>query len=312
MKKKVILITGGSGYIGTHLIHSMKLLPYRVVSFDLCSPKIKEGFDSSYIQGDISDVKKLDSVFLRFKPDCVVHLAAKTKIGSSKYDDRLLEETNVCGARAVLSCMKKYRCERIVFASSASVYGNYMRPVTEVDVLNPMSEYGKTKKTFEEDIVKHAGFSNYVILRLFNVVGNTVIPDFITDKTNTSLIVSALRVALGKQKTLSIFGDGSATRDYVFIGDVVEAFLVSVRRVFSEEIGGIFNIGSGTGTSCLEVVQIIENGLHIHIPIVYRKPRLDEIVYSVANTRLAQDTLGWKLSGVILKDIISAMVSHTI
>jgi len=326
-KHNIVLITGGLGYIGAPTAYALSRMGFRVVVFDsarFCQsiPGIKEvpnpgiGKKENYIfvQGDIRDISALTLVMKKYQPGIVIHFAALTSATESEKQKALYVDTNVRGTKNVLGAMKTSGCNNLIFASSASVYGLVNNGLSEDSVVHPMHTYASTKKEAEQIIQEEAAI-RWVILRYFNVVGATKDGLFGEPiRKNPKLIPSALRVGLGLQKKLPIYGndyptpDGTAIRDYISLEDVVRSNIDAVRFMQKDNPSNIFNIGIGVGTSNLEAVHVVEKKLGKKIPILLKNKRKEAII-SVANIKKAKKMLGWKPQCSSLPKIIDGLVS---
>lgn len=301
---KTTFITGGCGYIGKPTAYRLSQLGYRVVVYDI-APMRSFSESITYIKGDILDRERLRTAMKTVKPDIVIHLAALTSVSESEHNHALYEAVNVEGTKNILSAMKFVGCKKILFSSSASVYKDSLTPVSEKSAVQPTSYYGKTKELGESAIQKESGICS-VILRYFNIVGST--SDGLYGEmleNNSKLIPSAVRVGLGMDKNLKIYGhsyqtkDGTTIRDYVSLEDVVRANILAVAYLTSHRSSLIANIGSGIGISNLEVVKIVETVLKKNILLKIKKPRTETVV-SIADIKRARRNLLWgpKSSGI--------------
>jgi UDP-glucose 4-epimerase len=333
-KSKTVFITGGVGYIGGPTAYALSHEGYRVIVFDstplipgigtFLIPGIKKE-NCIFIQGDIRKKDELESAMRKYSPDIVIHLAALTSVVDSEKNKEIYKETNVRGTKNVLSAMTLCGCTKIIFASSASVYGLVNKGMSEDSALHPMNVYARTKAEGEK-IIQRDKKIRWVILRYFNVVGTT--KDGLFGEPiykNQKLIPSAIRVATGGQKKLAIYGrdyetpDKTAIRDYVSLEDVVRANMKSVSYLLSFpeskkfrfrewKFHQIFNIGSGIGTSNLEVVLAVEKQLGKKIPMLFRKKR-NEPVISVAKIERAKRMLGWEPFYSNIPGVINGLIS---
>lgn len=235
----MILITGSKGYIGSHL-KLENFIPYN----------LKDG-------NSINDIENLRKIFKENKITTVIHLAAlKSNADSFKYEKEYYS-TNVEGTKNIIQVMKEFNCNKIIFASSATVYGITTKPSSVTDELAPISPYGKSKMYAEQEILKSG--LDYVILRIFNPIGGE-------DSTKWN-IYAAL-----KSKFVEIYGDGSEVRDYIDINDVARAIEKSL-----DLKNVILNIGTGVGTTTLELVK------KYNCEYTFKEPRVGDVPYSVAS-----------------------------
>jgi len=272
-----IFVTGGAGFIGTHLCKKLASL-HKVTAYDNFSNSNKENFSAmenvTLIVGDILDNSKLlDSMK---NHDVVIHLAAKTNVIDSVNNPDNTFQTNVQGTQNVLDSCKFNHISKIIVTSSAAVYQNSNNSVDEESIIEPLSPYGQSKLDMEKITIQSK--INYIILRLFNVYGNG----------QNAGVVANFGKNISENKPLTIFGDGKATRDFIHIDDVIDAILLSMKSK-----SGIYNIASGTGTSISNLVKLFIQLSGKSLKIIYRSGRAGEITYSVANITKSQQELGF-------------------
>ena len=272
-----VFVTGGAGFIGTHLCKKLALL-HKVTVYDNFSNSNKENFpiveNVTLIVGDIlNNSKLLDSMK---NHDVVIHLAAKTDVVDSIHDPYNTFQTNVQGSQNVLDSCKFNNISKIIVISSASVYQNSDKPVNETSIVEPLSPYGQSKLDMEKITMQSK--IDYTILRLFNVYGDG----------HTSGVITNFKKNILENKPLIIFGDGKAIRDFIHIDDVVNGIIISIKSKF-----GIYNIASGNGTSIGDLAKLLIQLSGKNPEIIYKSARDGEIIYSVANITKSQKELGF-------------------
>lgn len=319
MKPNTIFITGGSGYIGTHLVVRLAKAKKRLIVFDREPLSQSLRTYAHFIRGDIRNFDDVRKAFVLEQPNTVMHLAALTRVVS---DASYLHDqwtTNVDGSRNVLRAMKETGCPHIVFASSAAVYRGNDSPISEASDLAPISEYGRTKKMAEDLVLSEAtkGHIRAVILRPFNVAGNnSSIKLHGGYEQKGALIPTIVSVLRNQRPFLHIYGqhyltkDGTAVRDYTHVSDVVEALYNAIEYIQRKKKIIVINIGSNIGTTNLEIVRAFERLLKRSVPIRFDAPRPNEIVCSVANNGLAQQTLHWKPENSDIQTIIRSVCRY--
>lgn len=309
-----VLVTGGAGYIGSHTLvelmgqaHEVKVID----NFDNSSPEVLDRVRKltngkmSFDEGDVRDDTFLQSVFEDFKPDAVVHFAGLKAVGESM--DRPLEyyDVNVRGTMATLRAMDRVGCRRIVFSSSATVYGEpvYL-PYDEDHPLTPKSVYGRTKMIAEHIICDWAQAANgtAVLLRYFNPVGahsSAMLGEHPQGIPN-NLVPFIAQVAVGKRAMLSVFGDdydtpdGTGCRDYIHVVDLAKAHLAAVNYA-TDHIGTRhFNIGTGQPYSVREMVAAFEKASGKEIPFQVMPRRKGDIAEMRADASRAKAEMGWE------------------
>lgn len=319
---KYILVTGGAGYIGSHTIIELYKAGYtNIVVIDNLSnsskislEKVKEILrkekikcNIKFIQADIKDKLKLDEIFDRFDIDSVIHFAGLKSVKKSVISPLEYYKNNVYGTINLLESMKNHNCKKIVFSSSATVYGNPNTvPITEdFPVGSTINPYGTSKYMIErilQDLKKSDQDFRIAILRYFNPIGaheSGLIgedPKGIPD----NLMPFISQVAIGKIKYLSIFGndydtkDGTGIRDYVHVVDLANAHIKALEYISNTNEILIANIGTGRGVSVLEFVNAFEESTRKRIPYKIKPRRLGDIAECYADTSYANKVLDWK------------------
>ena len=322
----MILITGGSGYIGTHTLIELHNSGYDFVVYDNLCNSSKEALKRvekiinkpiPFVQGDIRDQKALEELFLNYDIDSVIHFAGLKAVGESVEQPLKYYDNNINGTIVLLEVMKKYNCKKIVFSSSATVYQEQKNstPLTEDMPLAATNPYGKTK-LFIEEILKDLCISNkdfeVVILRYFNPVGayksGTIGEDPKAIPNNLMPFIS--QVAVGKREYLNIFGDdydtkdGTGVRDYIHVVDLANAHVKAIdylnslttnpQPLTTNNYPLITNIGTGTGYSVLDMVKAYEKASDKKIPYKITPRRAGDIATCFANPSNAKDILKWE------------------
>ena len=265
-----ILVTGGAGYIGSHVVKLLGKKGYEVVVYDNLSTGNKWAVVAGkLVIGDLSDTKKLSSLITDFKPEAVIHFAAKIVVPESVKRPLLYYRNNVANTINLLEIMERAGINKLIFSSSAAVYGIPDQiPVTENAPLKPINPYGQTKATVErilKDLSTSGDDFRYVSLRYFNVAGadpegqiGFAYPD------PTHLMIRALKVAKGEIDRLEIYGtdyptpDGTCVRDYIHVMDLAEVHIIALEYLLEGGGSDVFNVGYGRGYSVKEVISSVE------------------------------------------------------
>ncbi len=293
-----ILVTGGAGFVGSHLVERLAGRGDSVVILDCMNnyydPKIKErnlacalkAGKVSFVKGDILDLSLLDDLFLANKFDVVVHLAARAGVRPSIEQPLLYEQVNCLGTLHMLESMRKHGMKRLVFASSSSVYGNTKEvPFKETAVIDrPVSPYAATKAAGElycHNYHHLYGISSNV-LRFFTVYGPRQRPDMAIHKF-TKLIDGG--------KPIPFFGDGSTERDYTYYTDIIEGVVAAVDRDLGFEI---FNLGESRTTKLTELVKFIEDSLGKKAVLDRQPMQKGDVVMTNADVSKARKLLDYK------------------
>ena len=324
---ETILVTGGCGFIGSHtctkLINenfNVLIIDSLVNSYKDIFPKIKSIFDKniaytssniSFLEGDLRDNKWLDNVFAEFiklnKPiKSVIHFAGLKSIKNSINSPLLYWDMNVNSTISLLSSMKKYNCKNLIFSSSATVYKTKGKNLLkESDIVEPINTYGKTKLTNEE-ILKDISNSdqNWRIanLRYFNPVGShsSGLLKENPKHSSSNLFPSIINVINGSQTKLQIFGrdwptdDGTCVRDYIHVMDLADAHVATLDYLKNNDPQNIIlNIGTGIGTSVLEVINTFKRVNKVNFSYEFIDRRIGDQPYVVADNKLALSLLDW-------------------
>lgn len=296
-----ILVTGGSGYLGSHLVRTI------IKNGDIPIVVDKEYpiFDVPFVQGDITDIDVLKVCFEEYQIDCVVHLASLISVGEGETNPHSYYYNNIVSTLNVLKCMKEYNVKNIVFASSAAVYGESEGLITEESPKEPISVYGRSKLMCEKMIEDFCNTHDlkFAILRFFNLCGRSLAVPF-KRKTSMHLIDIADDVSRGEKMWIEIFGsdyptkDGSCLRDYVHVMDVVNAILLSINLKASTHI----NIGS-VHASVFDVVKKFD----VLFRVVERRKGDPHTLLNVSNK--AKEVLNWEPEYTTIEEIIGSIKS---
>lgn len=310
-----ILVTGGAGYIGSHTVIELLNENYEVVIVDDYSNskpevlnRIEEisGKKPVFHQVDITDQLALEEVFKQHSLEAVIHFAGYKAVGESVAKPLKYYNNNLNGTIVLMELMNKYSVKKMVFSSSATVYGmNNKAPFTEDMPLSTTNPYGTTKMFIEQFIVDQAVADeewSAALLRYFNPIGaheSGRIGEDPNDIPN-NLMPFITQVAVGKREKLSIFGkdyethDGTGVRDYIHVVDLAKGHLRALENVLENSGVEPYNLGTGVGYSVLDVVKAFEEANNVEIPyeIVERRP--GDIATSYADSDKALKELGWK------------------
>lgn len=315
----MVLVTGGSGYIGTHTLIELHIAGYDFIVYDNLSNSNKNAIKRvekiidkkiTFIEGDIRDKESLKTVFSRFKIDSVVHFAGLKAVGESVAFPLKYYENNVSGSINLLMVMNEFDCKKIIFSSSATVYGeSTIVPIKEsFEAGKTTNPYGRSKYIIEkilDDIVYSDIDFKVAILRYFNPVG-AYKDGSIGENPNgipNNLMPYISGVAVGKLDYLRVFGnnyntiDGTGVRDYIHVMDLANAHVKALDYINSKEYNQqlmVFNIGTGRGYSVLELLKAYEraNNISINYKIVDRRD--GDIASCYADVSLAKKVLKWE------------------
>jgi len=299
------LVTGGEGFIGSHIVDRLAASGRTVCVVDDLSTgsagNIPRG-GPQFERVDICDPAALRDVFTRFKPDVVFHMAAQTDVRRSVREPDFDARVNVLGGLNVLRAAIASGARRIVYASSAAVYGPPVQmPVPETHPTKPISEYGASKLAFEHYLSAYAarGLIEYAALRYANVYGPR------QRSAGEAAVVAVFARQMVGGEPVTIFGDGTKTRDYVYVGDVVEATL----RAAAGPSGVVANVGWGKEVSDLELFRVVAAAAEYRKEPIFAADRPGDIARSCLDPALARRTWDWRAS-VPLEDGLRRVVEH--
>jgi len=287
-----VLVSGGAGFIGSHLAENLAERGFEVIIVDDLSTgsleNIRGLIDSGMVEFHSIDVSRLADAEDLFRGlDAVIHLAALISVEESLHKPLLYHRVNVDGTLRLLHYASKFNVSRFIFASSAAVYGAPQSlPISETHPLNPLSIYASTKIESEFLVKSYANLYGFgwVILRLFNVYG---------PRQRFNGYSGVIRIFLERAlrgEPLIIYGDGSQTRDFIYVEDVVSAFISALNR----NVSGVFNIGTGVATSINMLADLVSKLFEGELKIVYAPPRRGDISESYADTSSARRILGFQ------------------
>ncbi len=309
-----ILVTGGAGYIGSHTCVELLNAGYDVVVVDNFYNSVPAVLDRvekitgkklKYYDCDIRDREGLDKIFAEDKPEAVIHFAGLKAVGESSKLPLLYYDNNISGSVTLFEAMENAGCKKIVFSSSATVYGNnpipYKEDMVTGDVSNP---YGRTKHFIEQilgDVYNADNSWSISLLRYFNPIGAHE-SGLIGEDPNgipNNLMPYISRVAIGKLEKLTVFGgdydtkDGTCIRDYIHVVDLAKAHLCAVRKITDSTGIEAYNIGNGKGYSVLDIIRAFEKVSGSPLNYVIGDRRAGDLPAFYADASKANRELGW-------------------
>ena len=312
--KKNILVTGGAGYIGSHIALLLSKNNYIPISYDnLSSGRKKNVRWGPLIEGDILETGKLVETLEDYNVSSIIHLAAKSLVAESIKYPELYFLNNVKGTESLIKAMKICKVNKLIFSSTAAVYGNTNKnKVNEKEPLKPINNYGLTKLQCENLINKKSKINNfsYIALRYFNAAGADPVNKIgETHKRETHLIPKLSKNILSK-KDVEVYGtdyktkDGTCVRDFIHVKDIAEAHLKALLYIEKYKIKGEFNIGTGKGFSILEVIEEYRNLNIGKINISYKKSRIGDPPKLIADPKKFKKKFNWTTKHSTISNII--------
>jgi UDP-glucose 4-epimerase len=297
-----VLVTGGAGYIGSVVNEELLRAGHQIVVYDNLSKGNRGAVPESaeFVKGDLLDEDLLREILATKKIDAVVHMAAYSQVGESVQNPQKYYENNLNASIVLLNAMAHCKVNRIVFSSTAAVYGEPLKqPIEETDPTNPTNPYGESKLAFERALhwYQSAYGVQYTSLRYFNAAGATEEHGEVHNP-ETHLIPLVLQVATGNLARLDVYGDdystrdGTCVRDYIHVIDLARAHVIALDRI--DEESGIFNLGcGGTGYSVLDVIRTAERVSQREIPFQVVKRRPGDPAILIASSDKIKQKLGW-------------------
>ena len=311
-----ILVIGGAGYIGSHVLKLLNTTDYKIEVLD----NLSAGFEEN-VQGfklhlcDLSNVEKVYEILKHNKFDSIMHFAGSINVSESYINPKKYYDNNVINTINLLNCMVDLKIKNFIFSSSAAVYGENIQntPIREDFPISPVNPYGNTKAIVERALEDYDKSYNlkYVSLRYFNACG-AHLDGTIGERhePETHIIPIILQVASGRRDKIEIYGkdyktkDGTCIRDYIHVMDLAEAHLKSLERLMLTGKSEIFNVGNSQGYSISEIIKTIEEITKKNIKLEFKPRRSGDPATLIANNEKIKSNLNWKPNYSDLKTII--------
>ncbi len=310
-----ILVIGGAGYIGSHMVKTLGEHGHNITTFDNLSSghedSIKHG---KFVMGDLSNQADIDNAFASNQFDVVMHFASSIEVSESVKDPIKYYHNNVSNTLNLLRSLIKFNVKKFIFSSTAAIFGDpkYI-PIDENHPKNPINPYGQTKLMVEnilKDYDSAYGLKS-ACLRYFNAAGADPCSDLRErHDPETHLIPLVLMAASGRRKDISLFGsdyetkDGTCIRDFIHVNDLCAAHLLAINYLFKKNKSISLNLGNGEGFSVQEVITTAKKITNKDIQVVNKQRRDGDPAILVANSKLAKETLEWKPKYTALDEII--------
>ncbi len=322
MKNEKVLVVGGAGYIGSHMVKDLLDAGYGVITLDDLSTGHRELLPGGeFIEGSLGDKVLLDKLFSTHKISAVMHFAAFSLVGESVKKPLKYYRNNMAATAELLDSIIRHNVKRFIFSSTAAVYGEPVEiPITESHPCNPTNPYGASKIAVErmlKDCDSAYGLK-YISLRYFNASGADESGEIGERHTNeTHLIPLILEVATGRRENIKIFGtnyptpDGTCIRDYIHVSDLTIAHLLALKALLSGGDSAIYNLGNNRGYSVREVIELARKVTGKPIPAIEADKRPGDPAILIASSDNIKERLGWKAEYEDLETIIkTAWVWH--
>ena len=322
-----IFVTGGAGYIGSHTVLELLRKDYDVVVFDNLSNSNREslarieketGKEFDLITGDIRNQILLKKSLAQYKPDCVLHFAGVKSVHESILNPLKYYDINVNGMLSLLISMMETNCRKILFSSSATVYGHpNSLPLNETHSTVPVNPYGQSKLIAEKilsDWVNSDDNFRAICLRYFNPIGadhTGIIGEAPIGRPN-NLFPYIVNVAAGELPQLNVFGDdyqtrdGTGERDYIHVTDLAKFHLNALEKITTLQRFEILNVGTGTSTSVLDLIRTFEKATGMEVPYVVKNRRDGDVARVWADTGLVERKLDFKCERTIFQACVDA------
>ena len=302
---KNILITGGAGYIGSHITEILLKKRKKVFLIDNLSTGHRKLINkkAKFFKVDIHNKKKINKIIKKYKIDSVIHLAANLIIGESQKKPKKYFKNNVLGTKKILRACINTTVKNIIFSSTAAVYKEGQYKVTEKSVIKPKSVYGKTKIQAESLIKNFAKKNkiNYGILRYFNIAGSSSSGKIGLINKNSDHLFKNFSIELMKKKPkLKIYGtdyntkDGSCIRDFIHVSDIAEIHYLILEKIDKLNISKILNCGYNKGVSVLEVAQEFRRQSQKKVDIVNTRRRTNDLIRIIASNNSLNKFIKWR------------------
>lgn len=300
-----ILVTGGAGYIGSHVVEELQKSGFTPIVYDNFSTGHAAAVpeDVQLVEGDIHDVRFAKHIMEQFEIDAVIHFAASSLVGESMVDPAKYYFNNVEGSLHLLEAMRGSGVDRIVFSSTAAVYGEPEQvPITEDSKLQPTNVYGRSKLMIEKMLADYdmAYDFRYVALRYFNAAGASPTRDIGEDHNPEShLIPLILKTAQGVRKQVAIFGtdypteDGTCIRDYIHVCDLAKAHVLALQHLLKGGSSRVYNLGSENGFSVRQMIDCAKKVTAVDFTVVEEARRAGDPAVLIASSEKIRSELGW-------------------
>lgn len=313
-----IIVAGGAGYIGSHMVKMLSSAGFNPVTVD----NLSTGHRDSVLYGDfeecdIADSVRMGRIFEKYNPAAVIHFAAFSLVGESVSKPDKYYRNNVSGTLSLLDTMRRHACDRFIFSSTAAVFGNpeYL-PIDELHPKTPVNPYGRTKLMTEQALGDYAEAYGlrYVIFRYFNAAGHDESGDLKERHSpETHLLPLVVQAAKGERSHIALYGDdydtpdGTCVRDYIHVNDLCAAHLAGIKYLENGGEPADFNLGNGSGFSVKEIIDKVKLVSGTDFEVKTEGRRAGDPASLVADSSKARHVLGWQPEYTDIEDIIKTV-----
>lgn len=314
-KMKTILVTGGAGYIGSHVCKELAARGYRPITYDSLVNGHREAVRwGPFEHGDVRDRRRLDEVISRYRPEAAMHFAGFAYVGESVADPGKYYSNNVGGSLALLEAMIAQGVKRLIFSSSCATYGIPDRvPIAETDAQRPINPYGMSKLMFERMLpdFEIAHGLKWIALRYFNAAGADPDGEIGEDHDPETRIIPLVLAAADQQgEDVTVYGsdydtpDGTCIRDYIHVTDLADAHVRALDALFAGEASQALNLGTGAGCSVMQVIEAVRTVTGLEVPHRRGARRDGDPAVLVADASRARAVLGWQPTHSSIGEIV--------
>ncbi len=314
-----ILVTGGAGYIGSHVVELLINLRKKVYIIDNLSTGYRRLVNkkAKFFFCDIKNYKKVNKIVKDNKIDSIIHLAASLSVNESEKKPKKYYLNNVIGTKNIIHSCQENQIKNLIFSSTCAVYKDKIKSVKENSKLSPKSTYGKTKLSGERLIKRliDKRKCNFAILRYFNVAGASKSKKIGQISSGDQLFKNLAITCLRTKPKINIYGndyntkDGTCVRDYIHVSDIAKIHILVLKKINKEKKSIVLNCGYGKGVSVLEAVREFEKQIKREISIKFKIRRKGDMEKIIANNQKVKKFINWKPSNLSLKKIVSSCIN---
>ena len=313
-----VLVTGGAGYIGSHIIEELVKLKKKVFILDNLSTGKRRLINkkAKFYLLDLGNSNKLKKIIQKNKIDSIIHLAALLDVNESQKKPKKYFKNNVIGTRNLLNACKNTSIRNFIFSSTAAVYKDGIYKVNELSEKKPKSNYGKTKLRAEKLVINHLKKSkiNYAILRYFNVCGSSKSNKFGQINSYDLLFKNLAKSVISKKPKINIYGadyktkDGTCIRDFIHISDIADIHIKVLKKIDKQNKSIVLNCGYGSGKSVLDVIKEFEKSSRKKIEIIIKPRRKADLSQIISDNSKLKNFLRWKPKYNNLKFMVNSCI----